>query len=279
MSLRTANELFERMNSDYSVSRKTLIGRSWLSRDIFSVTAGDGNHRSLVAGGMCGGDLSVAEFLSELSLRLDGSLSDGRRIGDLNIRNLCASGSVSTIAAVNPDGLFLRTVGIKEDNPFYGRVQRISGGSPNFENWEANIRGVSVFGNFNYKWVDRKLEERRECIFANAPRGYYGEFPESELESSSICGYCRKLQPGAVLEIRSGERTSLIPFSDSESQNAAKVVRAYSGVEIMEDSSAFFGSLSGWASSVFGCRSAIMTLGEGFSSEVCMSAVLLFFAM
>ena len=279
MSLKTANELFERINADYLTARRELVGRSWLSRDVVSVTVGGGDRRSLAVGGIRGGDLSVSEFLSELSHRLDGSFSDGSRIGDINVRNLCTAGSIGTVAALNPDGLVLRTVGIKEDNPFYGRVRKISPHSSDLGNWEANVRGVTLEGNFNYRWVDRKIGERTAGIFANAPDGYYGEFPESELETASLCGYCRKLCPQAVLEVRRGRKTALVPFSDSESQSAAKVVRAYSGLEIRDDPDGFCGSLSGWATSVFGCRSAILTLGEGASSEVCMSAVLLFFAV
>ena len=62
----------------------------------------------------------------------------------------------------------MNNCGINEMNPFYNRVMGIMKNSKDFTRWDSNIRGVSLYGNFNSNWIRLKLSERLNGVFMNS---------------------------------------------------------------------------------------------------------------
>ncbi len=278
-------EIMSKVCFGYTSAEIKTIGRSWLSKDISCPVVGHGERNVVIVGGLGGGDLEVSSFLSNFAHELDDCLSLNRRISEFNISALCGCNTFHIIPILNPDGISINNIGISNENPFCGRVLKMMRGSSDFSQWEANIRGTDLRFNFNYKWVDAKFKERNRGVFFNGPLGYGGEYPESELESSSLCSYCRGVRPELVIEFRVGERTEIIPFisesSSGKCKRAVKLISGYTGIGAAENESYFNGSFSGWAAREFSSSSIIINVERGFYgkySESLKSAVLLFCA-
>lgn len=249
------------------------LGRSWLSRNIRFFSVGNGGESCVAAGGFLGGDGDVSAFLSGFA----SELGEGGRIGDVNVGAVLSGTSVKIVPELNPDGQTLYREGILPDNPFRDRVAKIASGTPVAGNWEANARGVRLDGNFAYRWTELKREEKHSGIYAPSPNGYFGEFPESEAESSALCRFCRSLRPSSVIEVRRGEDTSVAPCPDVVSENAVRAISAYTGIKISSPS--FSGSFAGWACENFASSGMILTVGKAADPEALKSSMLLFFAL
>ncbi len=281
----TAKELFSRSRIGYSKAEVKSIGKSWLSRDIFCSAIGHGDRNIVIVGGFCGGDIPLSSFLADFSHELDNCVTLDRRIAEFKVSSLCSGSKIHIIPVMNPDGLVLNGAGISADNPFYGRVTKMMRGSDDFNEWCANIRGVQLAKNFNYKWIDGKLRERNLGIFSGAPFGYGGEYPESELETSSLCAYCRKISPDIVIEFRLDSETNISPFvfndSAEKTRRAARLIYGYTGIPVSEDENIFYGSFAGWAAKEFSCSSVVLNCNKDFTDKTASalkSAVLLFCA-
>ena len=279
-------ELFSLTRSGFSKSEVKITGKSWLSRDIYCTVAGHGGRNVVIVGGFCGKDVAISSFLTDFIHQLDDCETLNRRISEFNISALCGSNKLHFIPILNPDGITLNNVGISSDNPFHGRVMKVMRGSNDISQWDANIRGTQLNCNFNYKWVEGKLRERDCGIFSSSPSGYGGEYPESELETSSLCSYCRKILPDIVIEFRSGVETKIFPCVSEgdfeKSKRASRLIYGYTGIETGEDENIFYGSFAGWAAKEFGSISMIFCVGDGSlssNSEALKTAVLLAAAM
>ncbi len=285
LTIETVKEIFTQTRSGFSKAEVETVGRSWLSREISCSVIGSGNRNVMIIGGLSGGDIEISSFLVDLAHELDDCLTVNRRVSEFNVSALCNCNTLHFIPIVNPDGIMVHNVGIMQDNPFYGRVQKMICSSGDLSEWNANIRGTQLDGNFNYKWIDCKLRERNMRIFSGSPSGYFGEYPESELETSSVCSYCRKRPPDTVIEFRNGNKTEIIPCmsekSAEKSMRASKLIYGYTGINVVENESVFSGSFSGWAASEFSCPSVIFNIEKNLSEQLkksLKSAVLLFCA-
>ncbi len=263
--------LMGRLHNGYSASEVKTVGKSWSSRDIISSSTGHGSKNVLIIGGLGGKDLCVSDFLSGFSHELDEKLASKGRISDFNISALCSKSKIHIISMLNPDGIILNNLGILPDNPFYGRVSGMMKGSGDFNKWDANIRGVSLYGNFNRNWIRLKLSERSNGIFMNSPSGYFGEYPESELEVSSLCSFARVLKPGIVFELRLCDNNCIIPVVTDENKYRitafSRVISEYTNIKVVEDKSFENGTFSSWVEGEFDCLAFIMGITEKMSHD------------
>lgn len=278
-------ELFSRSRSGFSRSEVKNVGKSWLSRDICCSVAGHGDRNIVIVGGFCGGEVEISSFLVDFAHEFDDCSALNRRISEFNISALCGGNRIHFLPLLNPDGITVNNAGIAPDNPFYGRVMRMMKDPNEFSQWDANMRGTQLNLNFNYKWIDGKLRERDRGIFSGSPSGYGGEYPESELETSSLCSYCRKISPDIIIEFRAGSGTNIVPcLSDGaseKSKRASRLIYGYTGLDVVDDDQVFYGSFSGWAAREFGSSSVIINVNKDISDQTVKSlksAILLFCA-
>jgi len=263
--------LFNKIENGYSVSEIKNIGRSWLSRDIKCAVTGHGQKNILVVGGVGGKDIKITSFLVGFSHELDNAAFSNGRISDFNISALCSKSKIHIVPLLNPDGIILNNCGISQDNPFYGRVHNMMKGETDFTNWDANIRGVSLYGNFRSDWLKLKLTERTNRIFMNSPAGYFGEYPESELETSSLCSFSKRGDFHIVFELRRAEHFFIKPIEVDESKNKIKavtrVINEYTNIKISDENFCVNGTFALWTATEYQSLSFIIGVPDNMTPE------------
>lgn len=172
------------------------FGRSWLGNEITYSKIGNGIKKILFIGGFSATDNVSSKALREWATEAAECYKACSNFGDFRAAALFAKVTVYVIPNINPDSIFFQG---KPDrfNPFYERAESIKRNHPNKE-WTANARGTDLSKNFNGNWMKAKMLERENGIFTPAPSGYGGEYPESELETSSLCGFIRKTAPDFI---------------------------------------------------------------------------------
>ena len=227
------------------------VGKSWLCREIKYVKVGFGSKVTVVVGDFAANSSAAGNVLMRWLNDAGKAVKKNGNIGDFRMDAFAEKNTVYVVPLPNPDGDELCRSGIDESNPFCPRVKRINKNSENFSEWSANIRGIDLERNFNARWLDGKMFERKKNIFMPSPSGYGGEFPESELESASLCYFIRKTEPSGICVLRSGKRSAEY-FSGTdvsgEAERKARFIAKLSGIpvgEIPPERAA--GSICGWA--------------------------------
>ena len=178
------------------MTEKGIIGRSWLGEEIGYVKIGTGIKKVLLIGGFSAVDGISSAVLSDWTEKACESYEKNKNFGEFRAASLFAKTTVFIINNINPDGKKFAN-GPDVFNPFYGRAQSIRKNYPD-RHWTANARGTELSKNFAGKWMEAKMAERSENTFTPAPSGYGGEYPESELATSSLCGFIRKTEPDFI---------------------------------------------------------------------------------
>ena len=172
------------------------VGRSWLGNEIVFFKTGTGIKKIVFIGGFSAADTVSGKELSEWAKEAEECLFSGENFGEFKASVLFAKVTVYVVPNVNPDGAYFRQTS-DIFNPFHDRAERIRKNNPNTE-WTANARGTDLSKNFSGYWMKAKMFERERGIFTPAPSGYGGEYPESELETSSLCGFIRRISPDFI---------------------------------------------------------------------------------
>ena len=232
------------------------IGRSWLCRNLYCLRIGSGPKKLLFVADYAANDYHCGQYLLRWAQELGAAAERGGSYMNYNVKNLCAKNSIYILPMPNPDGVDLVVNGLKKDNPFFERVKKINP-TLNFSDWQANLRGVDLVRNHDGGWMDGKMQERQRRLFAPAKSGYGGEYPESELESSSIGYFIRKLIPDSVFLINRGSGEICCDYNGvapKDSRKTAAVLAKYSNFglsESMKKQSLYFSTLKNWIIELF----------------------------
>ena len=276
LSYEQVKNLFYFSKNVFQNAETVSIGKSWLSKDIICQSLGFGEPVTLVVGGFGGKDSHISRFLCDFAREVDSALSSKARISEFNVGTLLNKNKLCFIPILNPDGISVNNLGLNARNPFFGRVLKNGIENFDFTQWDSNSRGVCVYGNFNSEWIKLKIYERQNGIFSNAPWGYYGEYPESELETSSLCSFSVKKQPKIVVELRTGPELCMIPAYEGTADTFSKILTEYTGIRMVQNKDFLQGSFSSWASRNLSCISLIIRIPENFDNfESVKSAILL----
>ncbi len=214
-----------------------IIGKTWSGRDIGYVKIGTGLKKVLLIGGFSAADDISPKILSDWADKAELCYEKHEIFGDFRAASLFANITVYVVARLNPDGAAIRT---KPDmfDPFYLRTENIKKNYPDRE-WTANARGIDLSKNFSCNWIEAKMKERRENTFTPAPSGYGGEFPESEMETASLCGFIRKTKPDFICVFSNGEDGIYIGSGANVSANVkqkAAIISKLKGLRFKEQS-------------------------------------------
>jgi g-D-glutamyl-meso-diaminopimelate peptidase len=121
----------------------------------------------------------IMTFLNDYLLAVtNGQTLCGRRMLDYYKKV-----TLSIVPMVNPDGVNLVLHGPPEQEPYRSEVMRINGGSRDFSQWKANIRGIDLNNQFPAKW---EVEQARKIPKAPAPRDFPGFAPLTEPETKAM---------------------------------------------------------------------------------------------
>ena len=173
------------------------------------------------------------------------------------------------VPMLNPDGVDYRLNGVDSENPIKDRVIAYNGGE-NFENWQANGRGVDLNHNYDAYFEEYKNLERERGIMAGKTK-YSGEYPESEPEVSALCNfirYQREALDGVLSLHTQGEEIYYSSRGEfpKKSYHVAKILSRLTKYSLCEPSdTAAYGGLTDWLVSKLDLPSFTLECGRGKS--------------
>ncbi len=178
----------DRLVARYPFIQRGSIGESVLGREIPVVRIGTGPKEVHYNASFHGEEWITTPLLMKFLETYADAYTRGQRIGQYDIPTLYRQTSLWIVPMVNPDGVELQQNGIAPTNPYYDLVVRANGGSTNFRNWAANIRGVDLNNQFPANWE----QEARRGPSGPAPRNYAGTAPLTEPESQAMAQFTRE---------------------------------------------------------------------------------------
>ena len=252
---------------------REIIGTSWLKRDIYAFRLGRGKRRILFCADGGAQSFGVTPLLTSWVSALARADSMNTSLAGCNVRNLLNKCTVYVIPCLNPDGADIALNGISEDNPFYSRVKSICG-AEGLDGWQANGRGIDIRRNFNSKWVESKLAERRGQRLFPSPRDFGGEYPESEFETAALCLMIKRVKPDVYATVSLGEDGIKGFYSNSgmgEEKRGAEVCAAITKLPCkLAEERDFYGSPEGWFLSLFSRAAFRIEIPEkGSADSIC----------
>jgi g-D-glutamyl-meso-diaminopimelate peptidase len=179
-----------RLKALYPFLRVKTIGKSVVGRSIYALEIGRENAPAvLFCGTFLGTDEISGGVLLQFTERLLWALQENQELSGVAPTAILQNRKIVVIPFVNPDGREICARGAHCGGVDSGRVRRLSSGCT--ENWDANARGVTLTGNFNWGFSARRIREKDKGVFGPVPWGYSGPFPESEPETVAISHYCQ----------------------------------------------------------------------------------------
>jgi g-D-glutamyl-meso-diaminopimelate peptidase len=159
-----------------------------------------------------------------------------------NIRRLLSEYSLWVVPMVNPDGVELVLSGVTEEHPFRDPLLNWNGGSLDFRNWKANIRGVDLNDQFPAHWEEEAM--RREKA-GPGERDYSGEAPLTEPEAAALAQFTERHDFELVVALHTQGREIYWNYRDyepSESEAFAErlaLVSSYQAVKLSDSDAGY----------------------------------------
>jgi g-D-glutamyl-meso-diaminopimelate peptidase len=175
-----------------------IIGISVMGRPIFALKAGSGPFLWHFNGGCHANEWITAPLLMRFLEEYAEAYASGGEIGGKPAAALFGKTTLWIVPMLNPDGAELVQSGLPTNHPFYQQLLRWNGGSHNFQDWKANVRGVDLNDQFPAHWED---ERARRGANGPGPRDYGGPSPLSEPEARALADFTIKKKFDAVLSL------------------------------------------------------------------------------
>ncbi|WP_141431598.1 M14 family metallopeptidase [Bacillus sp. 03113] len=165
----------------YPFIKVETIGESVLGKPIYEIRFGNGSKKVHFNASFHANEWITSAVLMCLVETFLLSLTNSGILRGLATLPLYNEVDLSIVPMVNPDGVDLVVTGPPVS--LKNEVVQLNGGSTDFSNWKANIRGVDLNKQFPAKW---ELEKGRLSSKAPAPRDYPGVTPLSEPEAIAM---------------------------------------------------------------------------------------------
>ena len=238
--------------------REVRIANSILSRPIEGFYVGSGKRYVLV----CAAHHALESITSNIAyVLLDYLLSKSHsgKICGVDCKLLLSKYCFIIVPCVNPDGIELRYHGA-DSSPLHDRQMKMSGG--NFSSWQANARGVDLNHNYDYRFSEYKLLEKKIGILPGATL-YSGEHPESEPEVRGVANLVRTLLPCTVVSLHSqGEEIYSFPHTPKINRIAKRLADMTGYQSSMPTGTGEYGGLCDYTSTL-GIPSFTFEVGIG----------------
>ena len=207
MSNYSPSHFFEELNgiSDAGVVRRDVLTRSILGREIPVLRLGRGKKTVVYVSAQRGTEGMLSAVLLDFVRDFVGHYQKNGTVFDTALSYLFAERTVIVVPMLNPDGIGYATEGVGKENPLFERVWRMNG-ERELSSWEANARGVDLTHNYSTGFFAHKELAEADGVLGGAPRGFGGEYPESEPESAALCRLLRFVGEDllGVLELQLG---------------------------------------------------------------------------
>ncbi|GAB2699596.1 M14 family zinc carboxypeptidase [Paenibacillus thermoaerophilus] len=203
------------------------IGSSVLGKPIPAVRIGTGERRLHYNGSFHANEwittLLVMKFLEDAARAAATGASFRRR----NMAELFRRNTLWLVPMVNPDGVELVQEGAAPDHPYYEQLIRWNGGSPDFRDWKANIRGVDLNDQFPAGW---EIERDRRAVPGPGPRDWVGPEPLSEPESKAMADFTRKYDFAMTIAFHTQGREIYWNYRDLEPPESEAIAARFGQV-------------------------------------------------
>ncbi|MFD1736538.1 M14 family metallopeptidase [Bacillus salitolerans] len=173
----------QRLRTVFPFIKVHSIGKSVLNKDLYEIKIGTGDKHIHINGSFHANEWIttsvIMQFVNDYLL----ALTNFGSINGHQMEPYFHKVTLSIVPMVNPDGVDLVLNGLPEKAAYHSEVLEINGGSHDFRNWKANIRGVDLNNQYPSYW---EIEKGRKEPKSPAPRDYPGDAPLSEPESIAI---------------------------------------------------------------------------------------------
>lgn len=175
-----------------------VIGRSVLGKPIYSLKIGSGPFRWHFNGGCHANEWITAPLLMGFLEQYADAYAAGGTICGKPADGLFRKTTLWIVPLLNPDGAELVQSGLAPGHPFHQQLLRWNGGSRQFRDWKANVRGVDLNDQFPAYWAE---ERARRGTGGPGPRDYGGLAPLSEPEARALADFTLQHKFDAVLSL------------------------------------------------------------------------------
>lgn len=249
----------------YKFVQRFSIGKSVLGRRIPAIVIGTGAHPILYVGAHHALEYMTSMVLIKFAGELCAHIESGEKFHDKNVRAILTRQSIYIIPMLNPDGVELHLKGLSTAFGMKERLIRISGG--NFDNWQANARGVDLNHNYNAGFKTLRLMEIEKGITGPAPSQFGGYRPESEPETHALCNLCRRMLFRRAYAFHSQGEEIFWKYGDRTPKISLEIARALaeaSGYTVsMPEGLASHGGFKDWYINVFRKPGFTIEIGKG----------------
>lgn len=174
------------------------IGRSVMGKPIFALRLGSGPFKWHFNGGCHANEWITAPLLMRFLAQYAEAYAAGGTVGGRLAAPLFHKTTLWIVPLLNPDGAELVLSGLAPDHPYYQPLLRWNGGSRQFDQWKANVRGVDLNDQFPAHWEE---ERARRQTAGPGPRDYGGQAPLSEPEARALADFTARERFDAVLSL------------------------------------------------------------------------------
>ncbi len=176
----------------YPFVHNTVIGKSVMGKDIFSLHFGGGKRQIFINASHHANEWITTPVTIKFVEDFCRAYTENGTLFGESVKMLYDTRHIFTVPLVNPDGVDLVCGALNKQSDFYLNAVKISKNYPQIpfpDGWKANILGTDLNLNYPAGW-----ERAREIKYANgfttpAPRDYVGEAPLSAPESRSVYNY------------------------------------------------------------------------------------------
>lgn len=221
-----------KLKNNYPFIDVNIIGKSVLGKNIYAIFLGLGKNNIQFNASHHANEWITTpiqmNFIEEFAKHI---IKDeyyyGFDVCDIYIRS-----TISIIPMVNPDGVNLVIKGLTDENiEYHKKLREWNGGSTNFENWNANIRGVDINHNYDAGWYIYKYDiEPKIEIFGPAPKRYSGEYPESEPETKAMVNFTNSINFSQVFAFHTQGEIIYWDYMNKASFESLSIAKKYSKI-------------------------------------------------
>lgn len=186
----------EQLSETYSSLHMESIGTSVLGQPLHAVRIGQGATSVFLNGAFHANEWITAPVVLRWMEQAASAWRCGQRLCGLRPEELFEQITVWAVPMVNPDGVDLVLNRLAEDHPYAEKIRSWNGGSSDFSQWKANIRGVDLNDQFPAHWEE---ERDRRAVEGPSPRDYTGEAPLTEPEAQAVAAFTEACGFRAVL--------------------------------------------------------------------------------
>ncbi len=203
---RRCQEFIQQLTRKYPFCRTETLARTAFQRPISTLVIGTGSRKVVFGASFHGNEWITTLVLLQYAGELAQGIRDGTSVGGEDARAIAEAATLYMLPMVDPDGVDLVTGAISPGSAEYQQAQRLGENYPDIpfpQGWKANLLGVDLNLQFPARWRMARQIKFAQGYTRPGPRDYVGAAPLNQVESRTVEGYTRLIDPALVLALHS----------------------------------------------------------------------------